>query len=256
MYIVHVGTCCIGFLWTWGWILGRNWVIFLLEIYSHLYTNGFHFCWGEGGLKLVGNLNIVYRNLKSENSQDCLETSTKLYVHEFGLCTTYNYLFKRNTTSNGGNSCKYIFSCTVCFHIILFGFCTFILRTSSFVHFLLQPQSTQSGIGHFLVYIPSRWKNSPVWWWWGVQDHPLTLYLPSRTTLWCTLQLERAETLPYFYSTPIHCKRKVSNFLVPDKLFPARESLVSDEDGKTGCLFYCVCTLELQHRVPAEFTRH
>ncbi len=42
------------------------------------------------GLKLVCNLNIVYGNLKSENSRDCAQ---KLYVHEFGfrlipdLCT-------------------------------------------------------------------------------------------------------------------------------------------------------------------------
>ncbi len=34
----------------------------------------------KSGLKMVGNVNIVYINLKSENSQ---ETSTKLYVHEF-----------------------------------------------------------------------------------------------------------------------------------------------------------------------------
>jgi hypothetical protein len=39
------------------------------------------------GLKLVFNVNIGYRNLKSENSQDniCPEASTKLYVHESGF---------------------------------------------------------------------------------------------------------------------------------------------------------------------------
>jgi hypothetical protein len=38
-------------------------------------------------LKLVFNVNIVYGNLKSEDSQDrlCPETSTKLYVHEFSF---------------------------------------------------------------------------------------------------------------------------------------------------------------------------
>ncbi len=36
-------------------------------------------------LKLACNVNIVYGNLKSENSQVCIETSTKLYVHEFGF---------------------------------------------------------------------------------------------------------------------------------------------------------------------------
>ncbi len=35
------------------------------------------------GLKLVCNVNIVYGNLKSERL--CPETSTKLYVHEFGF---------------------------------------------------------------------------------------------------------------------------------------------------------------------------
>jgi hypothetical protein len=38
-------------------------------------------------LKLVCNVNIVYGNLKYENSSRlCPETSTKLYVHEFGFC--------------------------------------------------------------------------------------------------------------------------------------------------------------------------
>jgi hypothetical protein len=40
----------------------------------------------KSGLKLVCNVNIVYGNLKSENFQDYgPETSTKLYVHEFGF---------------------------------------------------------------------------------------------------------------------------------------------------------------------------
>ncbi len=41
-------------------------------------------------MKRVCNVNLVYRNLKSENSQDYaqkVETSTKLYIHEFGFST-------------------------------------------------------------------------------------------------------------------------------------------------------------------------
>jgi hypothetical protein len=42
----------------------------------------------KSGLKLVCNVNIVDRNLKSENSQDYgPETSMKLYVHEFAFWT-------------------------------------------------------------------------------------------------------------------------------------------------------------------------
>jgi hypothetical protein len=38
----------------------------------------------KSGLKLVCNVNIVYRNLKPENSQDyAQEPQKKLYVHEF-----------------------------------------------------------------------------------------------------------------------------------------------------------------------------
>jgi hypothetical protein len=44
----------------------------------------------KSGLNLVCNVNIVYENLKSENSQEfrlCPETSpsTKLYIYEFGF---------------------------------------------------------------------------------------------------------------------------------------------------------------------------
>ncbi len=38
----------------------------------------------------------------------------------------------------------------------------------------------------------------------GVRAHPHSLYLPSRTKLWCTLQLRRQiHSPPYLYSTPI-----------------------------------------------------
>jgi hypothetical protein len=46
-------------------------------------------------------------------------------------------------------------------------------------------------------------KMSPGWWGWGVHEHPLSLYLPSRTKLWCTLQLRGKIHSTYFYSTPI-----------------------------------------------------
>jgi hypothetical protein len=52
-------------------------------------TNGFYYHPplpppSKSGLKLVCNVNIVYRYLKSlELSRLCPETSTKLYVHEF-----------------------------------------------------------------------------------------------------------------------------------------------------------------------------
>jgi hypothetical protein len=75
--------------------------VFLLAIHSHLYC-GFYSPppLRKSGLKLVCNVNIVYENLMSENSQDyaqrpqqnytfinsASETSTKLYVHEFGFC--------------------------------------------------------------------------------------------------------------------------------------------------------------------------
>jgi hypothetical protein len=43
---------------------------------------------GKSGWKRVCNVNIVYRNFKSENSQDYgPETSMKLYVHEFAFWT-------------------------------------------------------------------------------------------------------------------------------------------------------------------------
>ncbi len=48
----------------------------------------------KSGLKLVCNVNIVYRNFKSENSQ---ETSTKLYVHEFGFWMKCILLSRMNT---------------------------------------------------------------------------------------------------------------------------------------------------------------
>jgi hypothetical protein len=46
-------------------------------------------------------------------------------------------------------------------------------------------------------------KISLAWWGWGVHAHPLSQYLPSRTKLWCNLQLRGQTHSPYFYSTPI-----------------------------------------------------
>jgi hypothetical protein len=81
---------------TWGRILGLNW--------DKILKRSFPPCFSQSpvltdftppppppdktDLKLVCNVNVVYRNLKSEIAQDlCPETSTKLYVHEFGFCT-------------------------------------------------------------------------------------------------------------------------------------------------------------------------
>jgi hypothetical protein len=56
--------------------LRRNWDkalrVFLLAIHSNLYQRILlpHSALSKSGLKLVCNVNIVYENLKSENSQD------------------------------------------------------------------------------------------------------------------------------------------------------------------------------------------
>jgi hypothetical protein len=52
------------------------------------------------------------------------------------------------------------------------------------------------------VYYIMMEKISPVWWGCGVHAHLLSLYLPSRTKLWCMLRGQIH--FPYFYSTPIH----------------------------------------------------
>ncbi len=53
---------------------------------------------GKSGFKLVCNVNIVYENLLTfyklqvwELSRLCPETSTKLYVHNFGFCCGESY---------------------------------------------------------------------------------------------------------------------------------------------------------------------
>ncbi len=61
-------------------------------------------------------------------------------------------------------------------------------------------------------------KLSQNWWGWGVHTHPLSLYLPSRTKLWCMLQLRGQIHSPSFYSTHICtlcirlCDRSLPNF--------------------------------------------
>ena len=48
-------------------------------------------------------------------------------------------------------------------------------------------------------------KISPGWWGWGMHVHPLSplsLYLPSRSMLQCTLQLRGRIHSPFFISTP------------------------------------------------------
>ncbi len=65
-------------------------------------------------------------------------------------------------------------------------------------------EHTQSGNGRFLAYIPSWWKNSPCWWGWGADAHPLSLYPPLHTKLQCPLQLEcaAADILSLFHLYP------------------------------------------------------
>ncbi len=46
-------------------------------------------------------------------------------------------------------------------------------------------------------------KISPGWWGWEVHAHPLSLYLPLCSKLWCTLQLRGQIHSHYFYSTSI-----------------------------------------------------
>ncbi len=63
------------------------------EFSSLLFTvtsiNGFYSS-RKSGLKLVCNINIVYRNLKSENSE---EYAQKLYAHEFGFRSYMYFLY-------------------------------------------------------------------------------------------------------------------------------------------------------------------
>jgi hypothetical protein len=52
------------------------------------------------------------------------------------------------------------------------------------------------------VAMASFWISS-AWWRWGEHTHPLSVYLPSRTKLWCTLQLKGQIHSPNFHSIPI-----------------------------------------------------
>jgi hypothetical protein len=66
-------------------------------------------------------------------------------------------------------------------------------------------QSTQSGNGHFLAYIPStRVKPARAAARVGVHAYPISLYLPSRTN-YCSIlyaPAEKADTLPLFLLYP------------------------------------------------------
>ncbi len=85
---------------------------------------------------------------------------------------------------------------------------------------VLFPQSTQSGNGHFLAYIilsimeeelaqVGEGEGG------GCTPSPLSLYLPSRTKLLCTLQLRGKIHIPYSYSTSI-----CTLWLFTTKIFP------------------------------------
>ncbi len=79
------------------------------------------------------------------------------------------------------------------------------VKKTMLIIYNISPQNTRNGNGHFLAYIPSWWKNLPrlagkgV----GLRYHPpFTI-----STITCKVVVhapaERAETPPYFYSTPI-----------------------------------------------------
>ncbi len=76
----------------------------------------------------------------------------------------------------------------------------------------------QSGNGRFLAFISSWWKNYPrlVRVGVGCTSTPLSLYLPSRTMLQCTLKLRWADTLTLFhlykYMYSVVFTKKVTSF--------------------------------------------
>ncbi len=72
--------------------------VVLLAIHIHLHSTSALPNMSKSGLILVCNVNIVCGNLKSENSKD-METSTKLYVHEFGFCLSSIHTTGSNSTS-------------------------------------------------------------------------------------------------------------------------------------------------------------
>ncbi len=85
------------------------------------------------------------------------------------------------------------------------------------VHFIMMEKSAQPGEG-------------------GVYAHPLLLYLPSCTKLWCTLHLRGQIHSPCFYSTPIctlwsNCLHKSCNRPEPVFLnvYGAQESIPRNE---------------------------
>ncbi len=82
-----------------------------------------------------------------------------------------------------------------CLHLSLASTCC--------LHQIVIPQSTHRvPMATFWRTFHHDGKIIPAWWGWGCTPTPLSLYLPSRTKLWCTIQL-RGQIHYYFYSTPI-----------------------------------------------------
>ncbi len=77
--------------------------VFLLAIHSHLYTVLLDFTpppsLKKSGLKLVWWQNCLRKPQVWKLSRLCPETSTNLYVHEFGLCT-YLFMYVAYNTHN------------------------------------------------------------------------------------------------------------------------------------------------------------
>ncbi len=119
-------------------VIGKKFFSLLFTVTS---TNGFYpppHPSSKSGLKLVCSVNIVYGNLKSENSLDYAQKPLR------------NCMFM-NSASGG--------------------------------------------------------KISPAWWGWKLHAydaHPLSLYLPSRTKLWCTLQLRGQVNNPPISTLPLY----------------------------------------------------
>ncbi len=87
--------------------------VFLLAIPS---TTGFYYpppppplC--KSGLKLVCNVNIVYRNLMSENSQDYARNPqwNYVYVHEFGFRSSADESWGRGRGAGGDDGIMCVF---------------------------------------------------------------------------------------------------------------------------------------------------
>ncbi len=149
--------------------------------------------------KIKNGPNGILRGLRESDSWKILESKISWHCH-------FNVIFI--FMASWSLLCFTTF-CTVhrlCLGLKFLHFFTICLQVQKdlFSRFK-NPQSTQytqSVNGRFLSYIPSWWKNYPRLVRGGctlhMHAHPLSLYLPSRTKLQCTLQLRGQIHSPYF----------------------------------------------------------